>query len=161
MPFKLTIEPIPQGNWGISLAHVLPSPVWDKLRREVYDRAKRQCEVCGNTSKRLHCHEEWSYDERKKTQKLVRLRCLCELCHDVKHWGKTIVEVHTGKKPSSYLDELEKHFCKVNTCTPKQALDYRVQIGEVSQHRSRHKYKIDFGQYEPGKIIEIWSKERK
>ena len=161
MVLKLTIEPIPARNWGISLAHVLPKEVWDVVRREVYNKANRECEICKCRTRRLHCHEEWSYNERRKIQKLVRLRCLCEYCHDVKHWGKSVVEVHEGKKPQDYLGTLEKHFCTVNECSMDVALSYRVTMGDLAQYRSTKKYKIDFGIYEPGVIIKIWSKERK
>jgi hypothetical protein len=161
MVLKLTIEPIPQCNWGISLAHVLPSEVWNTFRREVYKKSNYSCEICGCINRRLHCHEEWIYDERKKIQKLKDVHCICEYCHDIKHWGKSVVEVHNGKKPKDYLDTLEKHFCEVNKCSQDSSLRYRVKQGDLAQYRSKRKYTVDFDRFEPGKLIKMWSKSKR
>lgn len=162
MHFKLTLEPVPEKSWGISLAHILPPKVWDVVRREIYSSAGRKCEICGYEDRRLHCHEEWQYKEgKRRTQTLVRLRCLCEYCHDVKHWGHTTTMVHKGERPNNYLDILEKHFCEVNECSKESFLKYRVEMGELGHYRSKYKYLISFGKFEPGKIIKVWSKIRK
>ncbi len=155
--FKLTIEPIVSCNWGISLAHYLPPQVWDTLRREVYARAKYTCEICGTSCEELHCHEVWAYDDEKKIQKLIALKCICRKCHHIKHWGSTVAEVHKGVYPGTYLKELEQHFCSVNKCTAQQFLDYRVQMGELGYARSCTKYKLDWGKYNPNKIVRLWS----
>lgn len=158
---KLTIELVPEQSWGINLAHILSGPVWDTLRREVYKRANWTCEICEETDLQLHCHEVWEYNDQKKTQTLVELKCLCVYCHDIKHWGRTVTMVHVGSYSANYLKELEKHFCKVNQCTPSVFLQHKVQCGKLWQIRSKKKYKVDFGMYTPEKIVKLWEKEKR
>jgi hypothetical protein len=157
---KLTIEPIVSCNWGVSLAHYLPPQVWDVLRREVYARACYACEICGEGSLELHCHEVWAYDDKKKTQTLVKLQSLCKKCHCIKHWGNTVAQTHKGLYPNNYLQVLATHFCKVNDCTPQQFLEYRTQMGGLGHARSTMKYKLLWGKYDPNKIVLLWSKKR-
>ena len=159
--FKLTIEPIAQNNWGTSLVHYLPPEVWDVVRKEVYARSKYSCMICGEENVELHCHEVWLYYEKDRIQKLQRLICICSKCHHIKHWGGTVAAVHKKQYPYTYLAELEQHFCKVNGCTPAQFLEYRVYMGEISQMRSRIKYELSWGVYEPKKLIAAWAKENK
>jgi hypothetical protein len=166
--FKLTIEPIAQCNWGVSLAHYLPKEVWDTLRKEVYTRAKYTCEICEEADVEFHCHEVWEYLDigvGKKgvqhVQRLKKLQCICVNCHYVKHWGGTVARVHKKELPTDTLKLLTEHFCTVNGCTPAEFLEYRVYMGEVSQVRARIKYELSWGKYEPKKAIDLWAKENK
>jgi hypothetical protein len=158
---KLTIELVPEQSWGINLAHILTGPVWDTLRKEVYAKAHWSCEICGNTGVQLHCHEVWEYNDKKHIQTLVKLQCLCVYCHDTKHWGRTVSMVHSWKTSGNYLKELEDHFCKVNQCKPEVFLQHKVQCGKLWQIRSKKKYKVDFGDCTPEKIIKLWKKENR
>lgn len=154
---RLEIEPIPESTWGVSLANLLPKPIWDDLRREVYEKFSYTCAVCGATDKQLHCHEIWGYDDKARIQKLVGFRCLCVDCHSIKHWGRTVVEAHKNKDVS-ILVKLTKHFCEVNGCTTAAFSLYKVEVGNVAQVRNRHKYKVDFGRFRPDLVEEIWRK---
>jgi len=156
---RLTIEPIPESTWGISLANLLPPPIWNILRKEVYEGFNYTCATCSTTNKQLHCHEKWSYDDKARVQKLVGFQCLCEDCHSIKHWGRTVAEAHKSGD-QSILAELTKHFCKVNKCTLDAFSLYKVEIGNLSQSRSRHKYKVDFGKFRPDLVESVWRKER-
>jgi len=154
---KLTIEPIPESTWGVSLANLLPKPIWDDLRREVYEASNYTCAICGATDKQLHCHEVWKYDDKARIQRFVGFRCLCSDCHSIKHWGRTVAEAHKNKD-SSILVELTKHFCKVNNCTTSAFSLYKVEVGNIAQSRSRRRYKVDFGKFRPDLVIAIWQR---
>ena len=62
---KLEVQPVPRGNWGDNLAHLLPKEIWDTLRKEIYARASNKCQLCGEMLKTLHCHENWVYNDQK------------------------------------------------------------------------------------------------
>ena len=157
---KLGIELVPESSWHMSLANLLPKPVWDTLRREVYLEFNYTCAICSETNCRMNCHEVWRYDDKKHIQYLKGFQALCDACHSIKHWGRTVALVHEGKLPETYLAELTEHFCKVNGCTVEFFANYRVEIGNLSQKRSKHKYIINFGRFTPEKVIEVWRKKQ-
>jgi hypothetical protein len=127
---KLRIEPVPNFTWGISLANKLPREEWDDLRTKVYRNANYKCEICGETDRTLHCHEVWEFDDRKGIQRLVKLECACELCHDVHHYGRS-KEV----KSTSYLEKLVTHWCKVNKKTKNDFMLYEKEVREINRKR--------------------------
>jgi hypothetical protein len=156
---KLTIESIPACNWHISLANMLPREVWDTLRREVYFKARYICEVCAATDVEVHAHERWQYDDRKRTQKLVGIQCICKDCHDIRHWGRAVNMVHEGKYPGDTLQRLTAHFLEVNKCTLLDFEKHKVQIGQLTHMRSKKEYKVDFGKFKLDRIIDLWEQE--
>lgn len=123
MRLKLRIEPIPQFTWGISLASKLPKEEWDELRQKVYRRANYRCEICGSTIRALHCHEVWEFDFRRKIQRLSKLECCCELCHDVHHFGRTKMT-----KSRKDVEICIEHWCQVNRKTRSDFLQYQEEI---------------------------------
>ena len=140
---RLEIELVPEQQWGKSLAQLLPKKDWDFLRKKVYKGHNWTCQVCGAFGVKVHCHEVWSYDDRKKIQKLVDLACLCEDCHNIKHWGRTIQLCHAGKLSQEYIDTLRRHFCRVNQCTEKVMMELIVKAGEKNTKRSKYRYKLN------------------
>lgn len=130
MRLKLKIEPIPQFTWGISLANKLPPKEWHELRQKVYRDAGYECEICGATNWTLHCHEVWIFEYRKRIQRLVRLECCCEICHDVHHYGRS-KEV----KSASYLIKLVEHWCKVNKKTKNAFRLYEQEVRQINYKR--------------------------
>lgn len=156
---KLTIEPLPESTWGISLANLLPQEVWDTLRREVYEGFDYTCVICGATDRQLHCHERWSFDDRAKVQRFVGFKCLCVDCHDIKHWGRTVAEAHKNKDQAKIV-RLTAHFCEVNKCSKDAFSLYKVEVGNLAQKRSKHKYRVDFGKFRPDLVEAAWRKEK-
>ncbi|WP_322008034.1 hypothetical protein [Paraburkholderia tropica] len=89
---------IPQSSWGSSLANLLTSSSWNKLRQLAFEATGFRCEICGGSEK-LECHEDWEYYEPNGTvqfekgqtaagvQKLRRLMPLCNDCHETYHLG--------------------------------------------------------------------------
>ena len=141
---QLEIELIPEKSWGKSLAQLLPKKDWDVLRRKIYRRYNWTCQVCSAYSVRVHCHEVWSYIDQRRTQRLVALTCLCEDCHNIKHWGRTIQLLHEGTYTQDYINKLRRHYCEVNECTEMDMIKHIVKAGDRNLVRSRYRYKIDF-----------------
>ena len=157
---KLELEPIPESTWGTSLAQLLPPPIWHDLRREVYAAFNHTCAICGATDKRLHCHEKWSYDDKNHIQKLAGFQCLCEDCHAIKHWGRTVAEAHKNGN-SSILAVLTEHFCKVNHCSVYVFTLHKVEVGNIMQKRNKYRYRVEFGKFRPDLVEAIWKKNKK
>jgi hypothetical protein len=111
----LTIELIPKSCQGHSLYHNWPTKWWDKLRKLVYSRAGRKCEICGGGPK-IECHEVWEFNLETRTQKLLYLVCLCHNCHQAKHFGRAYL-TNNGR-------EAIKHLMKVNHWTLERTLFY-------------------------------------
>jgi hypothetical protein len=137
---KLRIEPVPISTWGKSLAGRLPKKEWDDLRFSVYRNAGYECEICGDGSKTLHAHEVWKFDDRKAIQVLVKVECLCETCHNVKHFGRS-KEVY----PESYIKTLVKHWCKVNGRKPRDLLIHEREVFEINKKRANRYYIVKVG----------------
>lgn len=106
--FKLLPELVPGGCWYSNLRTLLPKPAWDIVRKDAYFRANGKCMICGRPSARLEAHENWTYDEKNKIQKLKNVVAICHNCHSVIHIGRT--QLVGGE------DIAIKHFCKVNGC---------------------------------------------
>lgn len=137
---KLEIEPIPISSWGISLANRLPKSEWGRVRQKVYRDADYKCEICGNTNSTLNCHEVWKFDDRKRIQRLVGFECLCKLCHDVKHFGRSL-----GTYNGGYIKELIKHWCRVNKKKESDFYVYQRKIFEINKKRADKFYVVKIG----------------
>ena len=141
---KLEIELVPEKSWGKSLARLLPKKDLDILRKKTYRRYNWTCQICGSYGVRVNCHEKWEYDHKLKRQILVGLVCLCDDCHNIKHWGRTIQLYHEGKLTSGDIDHLREHFCRVNKCTEEDMIEHIVEAGDKNMKRGHSRYKIDF-----------------
>lgn len=140
MKLKLAIEPRPHSTWGVTLANLLPRKEWDKLRFECYRDADYQCEICENVNDKLHCHECWKFDDRKKVQRLVGAQCLCVLCHDVKHFGRS-----SQVYPADYVQKLIRHWCKINEKTRADFSRHMAEIKLINQRRAKSYYIVKVG----------------
>lgn len=138
MRLKLKIEPIPICNWGISLSSRVSIEEWEEIRYGCYRKNDYTCEICGSPGH--NCHEVWGYDDSKLIQRLVALECLCDLCHDVHHFGRC-----EQTKSKTYLDKLEKHWCKINRKTVRDFNAYRQELFEMSKYRADKFYIIKIG----------------
>ena len=140
MKLKLQIEPRPASTWGITLANLLPRREWDEVRHRSYKEANYQCEICENADDKLNCHEVWGFDDRKKIQKLLTILCLCVLCHDVKHFGRSS-QVYDKK----YQEKLIKHWCKVNSKTKMDFQKHLAEIRMINKKRAGKLYVVKVG----------------
>jgi len=134
---KLEVEPVPISTWGISLSNRLPKEAWDVLRKKVYKAGGYRCQICGSTLPPMHCHEVWKFNNKEKVQYLARLECICKICHDVKHFGRS-QEVY--KK--DYITVLVNHWCEVNNLIEKAFYVYLKQIFHTNTIRSKIYYTV-------------------
>ncbi len=133
----LTIELVPQGQWGINLRSELSSGEWNRLRRSVYKDADYKCEVCGGVGPKhpVECHERWDYNEETKTQTLVGLIALCPSCHEVKHIGRSM---SIGKGSLALA-----HLMEVNGWDEDETALYVEGAFEVWERRSAEDWTLD------------------
>ncbi|TAM87647.1 DNA primase [bacterium] len=98
----LFVDLVPSSCFFTNVRTSVAAADWDRLRRFVYERAGRVCEICGarwdpataawagdGRTRRLDAHERWSYDAVRLVQRLQRIICLCFECHQVTHYGRT------------------------------------------------------------------------
>jgi hypothetical protein len=95
------------------------------------------CEICGGTGPKhpVECHEIWSFNDKKLTQKLINMIALCPDCHMVKHMGFARVQ---NKEAQAIA-----HFKKINKLTKKEAEDYINKSFQLWQKRSEKIWKLD------------------
>ena len=141
---KLEIDLVPKTCWYSNLRKNMPRSRWNKLRREVYEKADHVCEICG-ARRRLNCHEIWEYDDERQVQKLVGFQAVCDLCHHVRYFGRAELVAGGG-----YLnvDAVIEHFKKVNGVGEKEFESHVQEAFRVWKERSHHEWKTDLGQFE-------------
>jgi len=143
MRLKLKIEPIPASTWGISLANKLTPNEWKDIRQKVYRDAGYVCEICGTTDRTLHCHEKWAFrktSRNKGIQKLVKLLCVCELCHDCIHFGRS-----TQTRSRTYVERLMGHLRKVNRMSQQELLTYLEELRNINYNRADIEWIVKVG----------------
>ena len=155
---KLSLELIPEQNWGLSLANKLPKPVWNWFRKKVYLKFHYVCAICGSPGE-MHCHEVWEWNQKRKWQILKGAQCLCRDCHHIKHWGRTIAEFHKGTLTADYIKKLTQHFCTVNNCTEVEFEVHKLEARELWASRSKIAYKINWGSWSPVELEKKYRQE--
>jgi len=137
---KLEILMVPPSSWGYTLANTLEKSKWDKIRREVYNEAGYKCELCGNYKEELHCHEHWIWNDKKGTQTLDRLICVCKTCHDCIHIRRS----QTIYKPK-YIKHLINHILKVNNWKIEDLEYYLKKLDTEFEGRKNKHYIVIVG----------------
>lgn len=134
---RLTIELVPRTCWFSNVRKQVSTQAWDRIRRQVYERAGRRCEVCGGrgSAHPVDCHEVWEYDDVASLQYLVRMVALCPACHEVKHIG------FAGTQGRGKL--AEAHLAEVNGWTPEAAKRYVEEAFDVWRERSKREWSLD------------------
>lgn len=142
--FKLTTELVPSTSWYTNLRKAVSPLVWNRIRKESYQKYNHRCGICG-ALKRLNCHEIWEYNDEKHIQKLIGFIALCDMCHHVKHLGFAQILASQGKLN---FEDVIKHFMKVNGCSRKDFEEYSHQVFKKWEERSQCEWKVDLGEYE-------------
>lgn len=96
---NLFVDLIPDSCWFTNVRSCVDKRDWDRLRKMIYRRADRKCEICGtgrdfDAAVWLEAHERWNYDHATQVQRLVRLICLCTPCHEATHFGLAEINGH-------------------------------------------------------------------
>jgi len=136
----LSIELIPKSSWGVSLANLLDKPTWDKIRKQAYNKADHTCEICEATGIEVHAHEVWKFDDKKRTQTLRNIVCICVDCHEVIHYGRS-EKVYGVRR----LKQLRNHWCEVNGRKENEFYQHFGESMEIWKRRSKHQYKVVVG----------------
>jgi len=142
---KLEIELVPTPLWRESLYRLLTRGQWDKIRKPALDRAGGRCEVCGDATARLLCHEQWHYDEATCVRKLTGIQAVCQPCSSVMHIGRAGIMAAEGVVD---LQDVYDHFMRVNGIdwpTAQKAIDDAYAL---HHKRSNQKWTTDFGAYQ-------------
>jgi hypothetical protein len=134
---KIRIFPelVPKTAWASNCRDLCSKSDWDWIRKETYKSAHYQCECCGIKNVRFDAHEIWHYDDKKHTQTLHSIICVCEDCHMCFHLGFASVK---GK-----LEKTQKHLAKVNGWSLEQTREFVNIVFEIWSQRSHHQWHID------------------
>ncbi len=137
MKLILTIDLIPKTSFFNNVRSALSKNEWDKIRKQVYEKAYYVCEICGDVGPQhpVEAHEVWEFNDKTSTQKLVRMIALCPNCHLVKHMGFAII--------NDKQDVAFKHFSKVNKLKKDDAQQEIDKAFEVWDKRSKKNWKLD------------------
>ena len=144
---KLEIELVPETVWYSNLRKLASKKEWDEIRKEVYVKANHKCEICGASGK-LNCHEIWEYDDKNNIQHLKGFQALCDNCHNIKHIGFVNVQISKGMWPKKVLEDLAKHFMKVNNVSPNEFDHHIKEAFDIWRERSKKEWKTDFGEFD-------------
>lgn len=101
-------DPIPSSAWFVNLRTAIPASQWKELSAYVRHRHQDRCEMCGS-DKRVEAHERWLFDKKTQTQKLMRIMCLCKMCHLSVHIGVTS---KLGFR-EEFREEIENHIFSI------------------------------------------------
>lgn len=136
----LFVDLVPSSCWFTNVRSCVDVRDWDRLRRRVYGRAGQRCEVCGaepdrDRDVRLEAHERWDFLEAPRVQKLIRLICLCNQCHEVTHVGFAQVQ-GTDQRALA-------HLMTVGGLSRRQAEEHVQRAFRTWEARSRATWTLD------------------
>lgn len=155
MNLKLTIELIPKTSWFSNVRSAVSKAEWDKIRKQVYEKAYYVCEICGDIGPHhpVEAHEVWEFNDKKLTQTLIGMIALCPNCHLVKHMGFANI---SGKRNIA-----TNHFIKVNNLKKDEAQILINDAFVLWKKRSQFIYKLDISYLKKyGINIEILKNEK-
>ena len=134
---RLEIELVPKTCWFSNVRDHVGAADWDALRKPVFAKAGRACEICGGRGPKwpVECHETWRYGDKSLTQTLEGLSALCPSCHQVKHIGLANLRGRGGAA--------EAHLAKVNGWTRAECGRHIRAAFETWAARSEHQWSLD------------------
>jgi hypothetical protein len=143
--------------WGKNVRAVVAAETWNSLRwrydatdhvrrinldfpDEVWTaradyKETRECQICGTSRRTLELHEEWSFDDANRVQRLDAFMAICPKCHLAKHLGHANATGHG--------EEALEHLASVNGWARKEAEAYADAAFEIWADRSASEYQLD------------------
>lgn len=110
-----SVDCVPESAWFANLRSMIPTSQWKALSAYVRHRNHDQCEFCGSNEK-TEAHERWLFDEKTGRQKLMRIMCLCKMCH---------LSVHIGVATElGFREDAEKHIFATTGWTKKDLVKH-------------------------------------
>jgi hypothetical protein len=101
MPHELTR--LPKNEWNEKYYAYLLGDEWKKKRKQVIERAKDKCELCG--TKKIRDIHHLTY-ENIFNESLQDLQGLCRDCHEILHDKQDINPMKIIKKDKAYAGEV-------------------------------------------------------
>lgn len=144
---KLTIELVPSTVWFSSIYQIYKRNnqlnKWRKIKKELFEKERRKCWICGAKNTRLEAHEFWEYDDKNHIQKLIAIYHLCSMCHKIKHIGFWCYTEDGRKQLERGLsrEDLINHFCKVNNCSREEFEKHEEETFRIWRERSKYEWK--------------------
>lgn len=109
----LVPDMLPDSVKGINLRNRVSINIWNRIRHEVYGANGFKCCICDKQgrdsnyvcSDSLHAHEVFSYDPGTRVATLTDIIPVCQQCHNVIHWDRSVF----NRNP-----DIKNHFNYVN-----------------------------------------------
>jgi hypothetical protein len=136
----LSIDLVPSSAWFTNVRTAVTRTTWEKLRLYAFERADRCCEGCGSwehpaSGRALELHERFEFDVATRTQSLRRLVALCERCHAVAHFDRTVSQ--------GFEREAFAHLLRVADMTAAEATACLDDARTVAEVRGRYEWELD------------------
>ncbi|MFD1885160.1 hypothetical protein [Paenibacillus wenxiniae] len=142
---KLAIELVPIPTMNVNVRSHISSYRWRQLSLNIQRRDDYACVICerrkGHEVHKLHCHEQWEFNEKHEIQRLIGLQSLCFQCHMLKHIGFADMQ--------GWIEQyaLIEHFCEVNRVDREQFAIHLHEAVQQWMHRNRINWKVDLSAY--------------
>ena len=124
---------------------------WFEIKQQLVEKEGSFCWICGKESSNLHMQEFWDYNESNYTRSLLEVHLLCDMCHKLNRTDLWFFTEY-GKKQLQTLglsqEDLVKHYCKVNNCSPKEFSKQWSRAIKTWKKRSQYEWNQDFGEYQ-------------
>jgi hypothetical protein len=132
---RLTVNLVPEEQWGSNLHVALKGKGWDEIRKRVYAEANHRCVICGGRGPKwpVEAHEVWSYVDG--VQKLEAIKAFCPACHEVQHIGRAMSTGHG--------DRALRHLREVNGWDFYEANEHVDQAFDIWEERNRVRWMLD------------------
>jgi hypothetical protein len=149
--FKLKLDLVPGPLWGVNLRspiHGLGKGRWTTFRKRLVATSDGNCVICGSSEK-LHGHEVWRYEEKKRVGKatLERVEIICWTCHNIAHWGKTVQLYARGVISHEGFMVLRRHFRRLNRCRQVDFDRHSRRALAIWKRRSKLRWRVDWGPF--------------
>jgi hypothetical protein len=143
----LFVDMVPNSCWFTNVRSCVEPVDWGRLRRMVYGRAGLQCEICSAPQapakkQWLDAHERWEYTE-DLVQRLRRIICLCQLCHDMTHYGFLVTRYQRGQVSEEYANRVLAHFQRVTGFTDEQGEAHIAEAWKLWEWRNQFDWTLD------------------
>ena len=144
---KLQISLIPSPLHGRNLRKKIGKKRWNRIRDGIKEEEGPICEICGDTSDRIHGHEEWEYDTSTTpaVATLKRIGLVCWKCHGVHHYGLAVTFARQGH--TDQLQQITEHFCRINGVDETALVDHLSDALRRFGALNELEWAIDYGAY--------------
>lgn len=151
-PLRLHTEMVPEPLWYRNLRSAIGKKRWFRLRDAATTYRGRECEICGRKERgkeRLHGHEVWSYDEKRKTgtATLTDIRLVCQDCSSIHHFGRFRNLLASNVITSEEFQRVMKRMRRINRCTIADWEAHVQEADEVWRRRSELSWEVDYGNF--------------